>query len=86
VPVRHLAAGPNPTRSAASISYTLPRSGFVDCAVYDGAGRRVAELARGRQAAGEQSLRWDAAGVQPGVYMVKLSGAVCGSVRVVKAE
>ena len=86
MPVRGLTAGPNPTRSATCISYTLPKSGFVDCSVYDGAGRRVAELARGWQAAGEQSFQWDAAGARPGVYLVRLGGAACGSARVVKAE
>jgi hypothetical protein len=86
VPERSLQVGPNPTRGATRISYTLPRSGFVDCAVFDGAGRRVADLARGWQAAGERSWQWDAAGAQPGVYLVRLSGAATGSARVVKAE
>jgi hypothetical protein len=84
--VRDLVAGPNPTRVGTDIRYTLPRAGYVDCSVYDGAGRRVAELVRGRQSAGLQSLHWDASGVQPGVYVVRLGGAVGGSVRVVKAE
>ena len=86
MPVRGLAAGPNPVRSATHICYTLPRAGFVDCAVYDGTGRRVVELARGWQGAGDQSLRWNAAGAQPGVYVVRLGGAASGSVRVVKAD
>ena len=86
MPVRGLAAGPNPTRSAAYISYTLPRAGFVDCSVFDGTGRQVVELARGLQSAGRQTLHWDASGAQPGVYVVRLSGAASGSVRVVKAE
>ena len=46
----------------------------------------MAELARGRQSAGKQSLQWDAAGAQPGVYVVRLDGAAYGTVRVVKAE
>jgi len=86
VPVRNLLAGSNPTRGTTCISYTLPRSGFVDCSVYDGTGRRVAELANGRQSAGKQSLQWDATGAQPGVYVVRLDGAARGSVRVVRAE
>jgi hypothetical protein len=86
VPVRGLTVGPNPIRSRASVSYTLPRAGVVDCAVYDGSGRRVAELSQGLQAAGAQSLFWDATGVQPGVYILRLSGAASGSLRVVKAE
>ncbi len=86
LPVRHLVAGPNPMQAGTRVSYALPRAGFVDCAVYDGTGRRVAELARGWQAAGAQSLQWNAAGAQPGVYVVRLDGAATGSVRVVKAE
>jgi hypothetical protein len=86
VPVRGLVAGPNPLQAETRISYNLPRAGFVDCAVYDGTGRRVAELAHGVQAAGAQSLQWNAAGAQPGVYVVRLEGAAAGAVRVVKAE
>ena len=84
--MRSLQVGPNPTRGPACISYTLPRAGFVDCSVYDGAGRRVVGLDHGWQAAGEQSFLWDAAGAQPGVYLVRLSGAASGSARVVKAK
>jgi hypothetical protein len=84
--VRDLVVGPNPVRSSTRISYTLPRAGQVECAVYDGSGRLVAELASGRQAAGEQSLSWNTAGARPGVYVVRLSGAASGSARVVKAD
>ena len=84
--VSDLAVGPNPTRTTAHISYTLPKAGPVDCTVYDGAGRQVAVLAHGLQSAGRQSLAWDASGVQPGVYLVRLEGAAGGSARVVKAE
>jgi flagellar hook assembly protein FlgD len=86
VTVRDLRAGSNPVRSSTRISYTLAQAGPVSCAVYDGAGRRVAELFRGQQAAGEQSLTWNATGVGPGAYFVRIEGAAQGTVRLVKAE
>jgi len=44
----------------------------VSCVVYDVTGNLVSRLAAGTQAAGEQRLMWDAAGVKPGVYFCKL--------------
>ncbi len=84
--VRDLRVGPNPAHNSTRISYTLAQAGPVSCAVYDGAGRRVAELFRGQQAAGEQTLTWNAAGAGPGAYFVRLAGAAQGTVRLVKAE
>lgn len=81
-----LTAGPNPVRSRARISYTLPQAGPVSCAVYDATGRRVAELFHGQQAAGNQSLVWNAAGFGPGAYLVRIAGAARGTARLVLAE
>ncbi len=63
---------PNPLGSRAAISYSLRQSAAVRCAVYDAAGNVVSVLANGTQAAGEQRLQWNAAGVQPGVYLCRL--------------
>ena len=58
--------------SQASISFSLPRSAAVSCVVYDAAGNVVSRLAGGNQAAGEHQLKWDAAGVKPGIYFCQL--------------
>ncbi len=84
--LRDLSVGPNPARGAARVRYTLPQAGPVSCAVYDGAGRRVAELFRGFQSAGEHSLAWNAAGCGPGAYIVRVEGAARGMARLVLAE
>ena len=51
--------------------------------VYDALGREVAVLASGRQTAGEHTADWSAAGVAPGVYVVRLqAGGAVASHRV----
>lgn len=70
-------ARPNPFTPSTEISYTLPEAGRVRLAAYDAAGRQVAVLADGAQAAGRHTARWnghDAAGnaLPAGVYLVRL--------------
>jgi hypothetical protein len=84
--VRNLSVSPNPAGAVAHVGYTLPRAGSVECSVFDGAGRLVASLASGWQAAGEHRLAWRADGARPGVYIVRVSGAASGSARLVKAD
>ena len=72
------AAGPNPSRSDVSVTFSLARASRVDLAVFDAAGRRVRSLARGVLAAGGQHARWDArddAGrpCADGVYFARLA-------------
>jgi hypothetical protein len=68
---------PNPFAASTELRYTLPHAGDVAVEVFDLAGRVVAKLAHGRQAAGVHSLRWngaDRAGapVAAGVYLVQV--------------
>ncbi len=68
-----LAIHPNPLVGAgATVSFTLPRAGSVDLALFDIAGRRVATLAQGVMPAGAYTRAWDAQGVRDGVYFVRL--------------
>jgi hypothetical protein len=54
------AVKPNPFRGGAAITLTLPRTGAIDLAVVDLAGRRVRVLAHGQVVgAGTQSFSWD---------------------------
>ena len=67
---------PNPARNA-KVAYTLPVASDVEVGVYDVLGRQVAQLAKGRQAAGSYQTSWngrDAAGKQvgSGVYFYRL--------------
>jgi hypothetical protein len=68
---------PNPSRSGIAVEFSLPREDDVSLAVYDIAGRKLAELANGRMSAGEHRVPWnfaDGRGVElsPGYFVVKL--------------
>jgi choice-of-anchor B domain-containing protein len=72
-------AYPNPARGGREVhlSLAMPEAGRVDAVVYDVAGRRVAELARGRLPAGPHRIGWDGRGtdgppVPAGVYFIRL--------------
>jgi hypothetical protein len=53
-----MAASPNPFNPATSIAYRLPTAGYVNLAIYDVTGRRVATLVAENRAAGEHTARW----------------------------
>ena len=63
---------PNPVTGRATLSYSLPRSAPVSCIVYDATGNVVSRLNTGTQPAGEHRQKWDATGLEPGVYFCKL--------------
>ena len=70
-------AYPNPSRSAVSIGFALPRAGEATLRVYDVSGRLVRTLLQGSLPAGSQSVRWDrrsssGALAPPGVYFYEL--------------
>ncbi len=69
------AAGPNPFRDSATLSFTLARGGPLRWDVFDLAGRRVVSGARALDA-GEHTVTWDGrddAGrrVEPGLYLLR---------------
>ena len=67
-----VSAYPNPFNARTRIVYGLPEAARVDLAVYDLSGRRVSELASGRQEAGIHAMIFDGSGFASGVYMVRL--------------
>jgi len=68
-----LAVNPNPCHGRAEVNYTLARAGHISLAVFDAAGRCVATLAAGEQAAGRHAVHWDATQESPGVYFSRLT-------------
>ena len=70
-----LAAFPNPVRGTTTLRYALSEGGLVTLTVVDALGRTVATLTRGEQAAGDHTAAWNARGVAPGVYAVRLETA-----------
>ena len=87
-----LQAFPNPFNPSLTVAFALDSARQVDLAVYDVAGRRVADLHHGRLPAGPQRFVWngrDAAGreVPSGVYLVRISdGAAVNMKKVVLAK
>jgi hypothetical protein len=81
---------PNPFRDQTVLAYRLDRAGHVRLAVYDVAGRLVAEPAAGWQEPGDQQAIWngdagDGRRVAPGVYLLRVTvdGGDLGTRRVV---
>ena len=64
---------PNPFNSTTCISYRLPETGRVVVSVYDAAGKTVASLYDGVQAAKAHLLVWNAGGLPSGVYFVRIA-------------
>ena len=67
-------ARPNPTIGVGSVAFSLETAGSVRLALYDVTGRQVAVLAEGTMSTGAHSASFDAAGLAPGVYVLRLSG------------
>ncbi|MEO1573297.1 MAG: cytochrome c peroxidase, partial [Bacteroidota bacterium] len=66
---------PNPFHDEARVQVTFAQATSATVAVYDLMGREVALLAEGVQPAGTQTLRWAAAGLASGVYLVRVQSA-----------
>jgi hypothetical protein len=67
---------PNPTRRGASFSFRIDRPEYVQLAVVDASGRKIATLHQGMLAAGDHVRNWDGSSrsglVAPGVYFLTL--------------
>jgi hypothetical protein len=70
-----LAPRANPVRGLGRLDFTLPQAGRVRLELLDVAGRRVASLLDGEQAAGPASAAFDAARLGAGVYFARLATA-----------
>lgn len=64
---------PEPFHAATTLAFALPAAGFARLALYDAGGREVAVLSEGSHTAGHHTLSWNAGGLQPGVYFLRLS-------------
>ncbi len=87
-PELRLSVSPQPFRTSATLSFTLPSAGRVRLTIHDVGGRRVAALADGAGfAAGTHSLAWDGltSGGEPaptGVYFARITTPGSGSLTV----
>ena len=76
LPVEFSRPWPNPARSDARFTLTVPRDGPVRVEVFDVRGRRIQVLADGDEPAGSHNLTWNLAGsdgrpVSAGLYLVR---------------
>ena len=74
-------ASPNPFNPSTVIRYQLSVVSFVNLAVYDLGGRKVADLVNGWRAAGEHEVTFDAAGLAAGVYLCCIDAGDFNAVR-----
>lgn len=63
---------PNPFNPVTTVPFRIGRAGRVTLKVYDALGNEVAVLADGRYEAGSQTVRFNAAGLASGVYVVRM--------------
>ncbi len=72
-------AGPNPVRSATTLSVNVAEPGLVRVVVYDVLGREVAVVWDGVLGRGSHPLRWSVAGLAPGLYLARMETASASS-------
>lgn len=63
---------PNPFNASTRVTYTIPREGEVELAVFDVAGRQVKRLVGGRHGPGRFSALFDAKELTSGMYFLVL--------------
>ncbi|MCK4385421.1 MAG: T9SS type A sorting domain-containing protein, partial [candidate division Zixibacteria bacterium] len=64
---------PNPFNPATTISYQLPKSGFVNLSIYNTNGQLVETLINRQIQSGYHSIKWDGSNVVSGVYFYRIS-------------
>ena len=64
---------PNPFNSTVRLDFAIASEGVVSLAIYDVAGRKVADLVSGVRTVGVHSTVWNAKNQPSGVYLVRLS-------------
>lgn len=74
---------PTLTGSSYTLAYSLAEGGEVAIAVYDVAGRRVAELDQGFRGAGKHQVSWNQTGVAPGIYFLRLKAGASQTSRTI---
>lgn len=65
---------PNPFNPSTIIGFNIPKSGIVELTVYDMLGREVSKLVNGELTAGGYEYRFDATGLNSGIYFYTLRG------------
>lgn len=72
---------PNPFNPSTTITYSLPRDGWVELAVFDALGRRAATLVDGERRAGIYAVTMEAPDLSSGVYFYRLKSKTAAITR-----
>ncbi len=64
---------PNPFNPSTTITYNLPKSGFVELKIYNSLGEEIATLVKKEMEAGNYKAAWNAKDFPSGIYLYKIS-------------
>ncbi|MBN8570079.1 MAG: T9SS type A sorting domain-containing protein [Ignavibacteria bacterium] len=64
---------PNPFNPSTTISFSIPKSGFVKLAVYDLLGKEVSSLVNETRSAGNYEINFKASNLSSGIYIYKIN-------------
>lgn len=64
---------PNPFNPVTTITYTIPKNGFVELKVYNSLGQEVAVLVNKEMQAGSYQITWNAQNEPSGIYFYKIT-------------
>jgi hypothetical protein len=67
-----ISCNPNPVSSISNIVYSGKDNLPADIGVYDLEGRLIEKVAKGVQVNGEHTIRYDASGLKPGMYLLRM--------------
>lgn len=71
-PLQSMTLAPNPFNPATTVTFSLPRAGWLQLDVHDLQGRRVERVTLGPHAAGPGHATWQPRGLASGVYHLAL--------------
>jgi len=72
---------PNPFNPSTTISYQIPKDGFVSLVVYNSLGQEVGTLVNQHQSIGRYEIKFEASNLPSGVYIYKLQAGEFSSVK-----
>jgi predicted esterase len=63
---------PNPVSSVSNIVFSGKDNSLADIGIYDMGGRLMDEVVKGFRISGEQTICYDASGLKPGIYLLRM--------------
>jgi len=72
LPISDFEVYPNPFIDKTTISYSIPKTQFIEIAIFDQLGRRIETLIKSKQESGDYQIIWETNNIATGVYHLKL--------------